>query len=71
MLLSIIKLPFQLLMNILTIINFLIFLSIFLAIYYLYVYREYVKYKILELIKNTNFNSLSRKFQRLAKDNED
>ena len=41
MLLSIISIPFKLLMNILTIINSLIFLSIFLAIYYLYINREY------------------------------
>ena len=71
MILSIIKLPFQIIMNILTIINSVIFLSISIAIYYIYVNREYIKYKILELIKNTNFNSLSRKFQKLSRKDED
>ena len=70
MLLSIISIPFKLLMNILTIINSLIFLSIFLAIYYLYINREYftdyIKNKILDLIKDTNFNKLSRNFNKLT-----
>ena len=57
-------------MNILTIINSLILLSIFLAIYYLYINREYlkdyIKNKILDLIKDINFNKLSSRLNNLS-----
>ena len=61
-------------MNILTIINSLILLSIFLAIYYLYINREYlkdyIKNKILDLIKDINFNKLSSRLNNLSRNSK-